>query len=250
MRRARATRWTSSAGRAARAAFSSRCCTRRCSRMARSRRACCCPTCRRTTKASQPENFDRQYRGAVRADEALAHSLNVPAVRMLKTYGVARFADLLRGAGMTHADAPRRRLRPHADPRRRRRQSLGRLRRCTPASPASRAPAPPDADTTLPRAHGSCATPEPQTPRPLAHRHRRGLADARSLVRGAAARRGRSLAQLRLQSPHRLEDRHQCGACATAGRSAAPAATRWRCGWAMPAARAARASPARPWPRR
>ncbi len=49
----------------------------------------------------QPENFDRQYRGAVRADEALAHSLNVPAVRMLKTYGVARFADLLRGSGMS-----------------------------------------------------------------------------------------------------------------------------------------------------
>jgi penicillin-binding protein 1C len=48
-----------------------------------------------------PENFDRQYRGAVRADEALAHSLNVPAVRMLKTYGVARFADLLRNAGVT-----------------------------------------------------------------------------------------------------------------------------------------------------
>jgi len=48
-----------------------------------------------------PENFDRQYRGAVRADEALAQSLNVPAVRMLKTYGVARFADLLRGFGMT-----------------------------------------------------------------------------------------------------------------------------------------------------
>ncbi|HEV7608851.1 MAG TPA: penicillin-binding protein 1C [Steroidobacteraceae bacterium] len=48
-----------------------------------------------------PENFDHQYRGAVPADEALAHSLNVPAVRMLKTYGVARFADLLRAAGMS-----------------------------------------------------------------------------------------------------------------------------------------------------
>ncbi len=54
----------------------------------------------------QPENFDRQYRGAVRADEALAHSLNVPAVRMLKTYGVARFADLLRGAGMSTLTRP------------------------------------------------------------------------------------------------------------------------------------------------
>jgi penicillin-binding protein 1C len=53
-----------------------------------------------------PENFDRQYRGAVRADEALAHSLNVPAVRMLKTYGVARFADLLRNAGMRTLTRP------------------------------------------------------------------------------------------------------------------------------------------------
>jgi penicillin-binding protein 1C len=53
-----------------------------------------------------PENFDRQYRGAVRADEALAHSLNVPAVRMLKTYGVARFADLLRDAGMSTLTRP------------------------------------------------------------------------------------------------------------------------------------------------
>jgi penicillin-binding protein 1C len=54
----------------------------------------------------QPENFDHQYRGAVRADEALAHSLNVPAVRMLRTYGVARFADLLRGAGMSTLRRP------------------------------------------------------------------------------------------------------------------------------------------------
>ena len=53
-----------------------------------------------------PENFDREYRGAVPADEALAASLNIPAVRMLKTYGVARFADLLRGAGMSTLTRP------------------------------------------------------------------------------------------------------------------------------------------------
>lgn len=53
-----------------------------------------------------PENFDRQYRGAVRADEALAHSLNIPAVRMLRTYGIARFADLLRNAGMSTLNRP------------------------------------------------------------------------------------------------------------------------------------------------
>ena len=53
-----------------------------------------------------PENFDRKFRGAVRADEALAASLNIPAVRMLKTYGVARFADVLRAAGMSTLARP------------------------------------------------------------------------------------------------------------------------------------------------
>jgi penicillin-binding protein 1C len=48
-----------------------------------------------------PENFDRRYRGAVPADVALAQSLNVPAVRMLRRYGVERFHELLRDMGMT-----------------------------------------------------------------------------------------------------------------------------------------------------
>jgi penicillin-binding protein 1C len=48
-----------------------------------------------------PENFDRQYRGVVPADVALAQSLNVPAVRMLKQHGVQRFQDFLKAAGMT-----------------------------------------------------------------------------------------------------------------------------------------------------
>lgn len=48
-----------------------------------------------------PQNFDRSYRGAVPADVALAQSLNVPAVRMLKTYGIERFHKLLRDMGMS-----------------------------------------------------------------------------------------------------------------------------------------------------
>ncbi|HEU4602079.1 MAG TPA: penicillin-binding protein 1C, partial [Steroidobacteraceae bacterium] len=48
-----------------------------------------------------PENFDRQYRGVVPADVALAHSLNVPAVRMLRQYGVQRFYDVLQHTGMS-----------------------------------------------------------------------------------------------------------------------------------------------------
>ena len=47
------------------------------------------------------ENNSRTYLGIVRADEALARSLNVPAVRSLRLYGIARFADLLRSLGMT-----------------------------------------------------------------------------------------------------------------------------------------------------
>ncbi|MFP1683523.1 penicillin-binding protein 1C [Alloalcanivorax sp. C16-1] len=48
-----------------------------------------------------PENFDREFRGAVPAHEALARSLNVPAVRLLRRYGVGRFHDQLRELGMT-----------------------------------------------------------------------------------------------------------------------------------------------------
>lgn len=48
-----------------------------------------------------PENFDHRYRGAVPARTALARSLNVPAVRMLKQHGIERFYDFLKQSGMT-----------------------------------------------------------------------------------------------------------------------------------------------------
>ncbi len=48
-----------------------------------------------------PQNFDRQYYGAVAADEALARSLNVPAVFLLRQYGVAKFHELLQKAGLS-----------------------------------------------------------------------------------------------------------------------------------------------------
>jgi penicillin-binding protein 1C len=53
-----------------------------------------------------PENFDRSYRGAVAADEALAHSLNVPAVRLLREYGYPRFHALLQQLGFTTMSRP------------------------------------------------------------------------------------------------------------------------------------------------
>ena len=42
-----------------------------------------------------PKNFNKKFEGAARASEALIHSLNVPAVRLLKNYGVERFYDEL-----------------------------------------------------------------------------------------------------------------------------------------------------------
>ena len=48
-----------------------------------------------------PQNFDRQFYGAVPADEALARSLNVPAVFLLRSYGVAKFHSLLQAAGLS-----------------------------------------------------------------------------------------------------------------------------------------------------
>jgi len=51
--------------------------------------------------AFSPQNFDLQFNGAVPASEALARSLNVPAVHMLRRFGVPRFYDLLKSLGMT-----------------------------------------------------------------------------------------------------------------------------------------------------
>ena len=53
-----------------------------------------------------PENFDRTFRGAVPADVALAQSLNVPAVRLLKEYGYDRFYDVLHNLGMSTLTEP------------------------------------------------------------------------------------------------------------------------------------------------
>ena len=51
-----------------------------------------------------PQNFDQEYRGAVPAREALAQSLNVPAVRMLRAFGVPRFRERLQSFGLAHVN--------------------------------------------------------------------------------------------------------------------------------------------------
>ena len=49
----------------------------------------------------RPENFTKSFSGAVSADLALARSLNIPAVRMLKQYGVQRFLNDLKRVGLS-----------------------------------------------------------------------------------------------------------------------------------------------------
>ncbi|MBK9453376.1 MAG: penicillin-binding protein 1C [Bacteroidetes bacterium] len=46
-----------------------------------------------------PVNYDRQFRGEVSAEEALRHSLNLPAVRLLNDIGIHNFIWALREAG-------------------------------------------------------------------------------------------------------------------------------------------------------
>lgn len=53
-----------------------------------------------------PENYNKKYEGMIRADLALAKSLNVPAVRQLMQHGVPRFKDELAGLGMTTLHRP------------------------------------------------------------------------------------------------------------------------------------------------
>jgi penicillin-binding protein 1C len=48
-----------------------------------------------------PKNYDRNFRGAVPAQFALAHSLNIPAVRMLRDYGIGKFQQKLQTMGMS-----------------------------------------------------------------------------------------------------------------------------------------------------
>lgn len=48
-----------------------------------------------------PKNFSLNYDGAVPASEALARSLNVPFVLLLRKYSIPKFYDLMKKSGMT-----------------------------------------------------------------------------------------------------------------------------------------------------
>lgn len=49
-----------------------------------------------TINGYSPENFNKKFQGAVPANVALSRSLNVPAVRMLRKYGLQRFYNNLK----------------------------------------------------------------------------------------------------------------------------------------------------------
>ncbi len=163
-----------------------------------------------------PENFDRQYRGAVRADEALAQSLNIPAVRELKTYGVARFADLLRVSGMSTLTRP-------ADA-----YGLtlilggaeGNLWDITGLYASLAGISRAGLADAAPRFHVlSAVVNEPAAARaPTPISTGAALAHDARASGSAASRRGRPLAQLRRQPRHRVEDRHQLGSARWLGR--------------------------------
>lgn len=53
-----------------------------------------------------PENYDQQYRGLVSADEALRHSLNIPALTVMQRTGVTSFIQWLQSAGLTTFKRP------------------------------------------------------------------------------------------------------------------------------------------------
>lgn len=53
-----------------------------------------------------PKNYSGAFHGAVQADEAIAQSLNVPCVEILKTHGVMGFVDLLRESGLGSLNRP------------------------------------------------------------------------------------------------------------------------------------------------
>jgi penicillin-binding protein 1C len=53
-----------------------------------------------------PQNFNRQYEGAVPAAQVISRSLNVPSVFLLREFGVPKFYDFLKRAGITTLSQP------------------------------------------------------------------------------------------------------------------------------------------------
>ncbi|WP_442846998.1 penicillin-binding protein 1C [Leeuwenhoekiella sp. H156] len=59
-----------------------------------------------TINGYNPQNFDKTHNGAVPASQALAQSLNVPAVNLLRSHGLKRFYNNLRKLGFKDINRP------------------------------------------------------------------------------------------------------------------------------------------------
>ncbi|UBM62386.1 penicillin-binding protein 1C [Candidatus Sulfidibacterium hydrothermale] len=57
-------------------------------------------------KNYHPQNYDRVFEGAVPASQALSRSRNVPAIYLLRDYGIGRFMDLMKQMGITTFNQP------------------------------------------------------------------------------------------------------------------------------------------------
>ncbi len=57
-------------------------------------------------KGFAPQNFNRQFDGVVHAKDAIARSLNIPAVNMLQQFGYPKFHGLLRELGLSTLNQP------------------------------------------------------------------------------------------------------------------------------------------------
>lgn len=57
-----------------------------------------------TLSGYSPINYNQDYDGAIPADQALSHSLNIPFVLLLREYGVPKFWEKLKEVGMTTLD--------------------------------------------------------------------------------------------------------------------------------------------------
>ncbi len=57
-------------------------------------------------KNYHPQNFDRVFEGAVPASQALSRSRNVPAIYLLRDYGIGRFMEKMKQMGITTFNRP------------------------------------------------------------------------------------------------------------------------------------------------